>query len=182
MTVNQLGALWQKHNCGTWGSSKQARLAMERGVVARGGGAAQEQSALVHDWPDVQLRTVRHAGARRPEPGGQAGPRTGPDQRSCRGAGCRRFFGRRGEPGVSRERFARGGAAGGPVDSSRLADAAGSRPGRANGRGGQVVRRSVRRGRRSLAHRVSGHEQRRGQRRDHGGLHLVCARAILASR
>jgi ADP-ribosylglycohydrolase len=32
MTVSQLGALWQKHNCGTWGSSKQARLAMERGV------------------------------------------------------------------------------------------------------------------------------------------------------
>jgi len=33
MTVNQLGELWKKHNCGTWGSSKQARLAMERGVV-----------------------------------------------------------------------------------------------------------------------------------------------------
>jgi hypothetical protein len=32
MTVDQLGALWQAHNCGTWGSSKYAREAMARGV------------------------------------------------------------------------------------------------------------------------------------------------------
>lgn len=33
MTVAQLGALWQKHNCGTWGSSKYALEAMRRGVA-----------------------------------------------------------------------------------------------------------------------------------------------------
>ena len=41
MTVNQLGELWRKHNCGTWGSSKQARLAMERGVAPEEAGLPQ---------------------------------------------------------------------------------------------------------------------------------------------
>lgn len=33
LTVDQLGQLWQRHNCGTWGSSKYALEAMKRGVA-----------------------------------------------------------------------------------------------------------------------------------------------------
>lgn len=36
--VNQLGELWQKHNCGTWGSSKYALEAMKRGVKPQDAG------------------------------------------------------------------------------------------------------------------------------------------------
>ncbi|MBI2927867.1 MAG: ADP-ribosylglycohydrolase family protein [Verrucomicrobia bacterium] len=34
MTVAQLGEQWQENNCGSWGSSEQARLALARGIKA----------------------------------------------------------------------------------------------------------------------------------------------------
>ncbi|HTU24228.1 MAG TPA: ADP-ribosylglycohydrolase family protein [Pirellulales bacterium] len=41
MTIGQLGQMWRKHNCGTWGSSRQARLAMESGVPPAEAGLPQ---------------------------------------------------------------------------------------------------------------------------------------------
>jgi ADP-ribosylglycohydrolase len=41
MTVNQLGELWQKHNCGTWGSSKYALAAMHKGIKPEAAGLPQ---------------------------------------------------------------------------------------------------------------------------------------------
>jgi ADP-ribosylglycohydrolase len=41
MTVDQLGQLWLKHNCGTWGSSKYALEAMKRGVKPADAGLPQ---------------------------------------------------------------------------------------------------------------------------------------------
>ncbi len=38
MTVQQLGKQWLQNSCGTWGSSEQARLLMERGVPADSAG------------------------------------------------------------------------------------------------------------------------------------------------
>ena len=34
MTVEQLGDMWKEYRAGTWGSSEQARLALERGILA----------------------------------------------------------------------------------------------------------------------------------------------------
>src|SRR5258706_6270607 len=34
MTVEQLGEMWKEYRAGTWGSSEQARLALERGIKA----------------------------------------------------------------------------------------------------------------------------------------------------
>jgi hypothetical protein len=34
MTVQQLGTMWKEYRAGTWGSSEQARLALERGIEA----------------------------------------------------------------------------------------------------------------------------------------------------
>lgn len=34
MTVEQLGEQWKKNSCGSWGSSEQARLLLERGITA----------------------------------------------------------------------------------------------------------------------------------------------------
>ncbi|MEO7300653.1 MAG: ADP-ribosylglycohydrolase family protein [Verrucomicrobiota bacterium] len=38
MTVEQLGEQWTKNSCGSWGSSEQARLLLERGIKAPGSG------------------------------------------------------------------------------------------------------------------------------------------------
>src|SRR5262245_7928408 len=34
MSVEQLGEQWKENNCGSWGSSEQARLALTRGIKA----------------------------------------------------------------------------------------------------------------------------------------------------
>jgi hypothetical protein len=34
MTVGQLGEMWKEYRAGSWGSSEQARLALERGIAA----------------------------------------------------------------------------------------------------------------------------------------------------
>ena len=34
MTVEQLGEQWKKNSCGSWGSSEQARLLLDRGIKA----------------------------------------------------------------------------------------------------------------------------------------------------
>ncbi|MGH9663075.1 MAG: ADP-ribosylglycohydrolase family protein [Bryobacteraceae bacterium] len=39
MTAEQLGDMWKEYNAGTWGSSEQARLALERGIQAPDSGS-----------------------------------------------------------------------------------------------------------------------------------------------
>ena len=39
MTVEQLGDMWKEYKAGTWGSSEQARLALERGIKAPDSGS-----------------------------------------------------------------------------------------------------------------------------------------------
>jgi ADP-ribosylglycohydrolase len=39
MTVEQLGEMWKEYRAGTWGSSEQARLALERGIKAPDSGS-----------------------------------------------------------------------------------------------------------------------------------------------
>ena len=39
MTVEQLGEMWKEYKAGTWGSSEQARLALERGIKAPDSGS-----------------------------------------------------------------------------------------------------------------------------------------------
>jgi len=34
MTVEQLGEMWKEYQAGTWGSSEQARLLLEKGIKA----------------------------------------------------------------------------------------------------------------------------------------------------
>ena len=39
MTVEQLGSMWKEYKAGTWGSSEQARFALERGITAPDSGS-----------------------------------------------------------------------------------------------------------------------------------------------